>query len=136
RRARGGGVGRERPDRGRGRLPPRRRRRPRGERTAFRVARGARVDRGRDADGALRARARQGARPQAPRGAARRVQRGHRRTALTLAYVGLGANLGDREATIRQAAKMVGAARLSSIRETEPWGYTDQPLFLNAVAEL
>jgi len=26
--------------------------------------------------------------------------------------------------------------RLSKIRETEPWGMTDQPRFLNAVAEL
>jgi 2-amino-4-hydroxy-6-hydroxymethyldihydropteridine diphosphokinase len=55
---------------------------------------------------------------------------------LTLAYVGLGANLGDREATIRRAADLVGARRLSSIRETEPWGYEDQPRFLNAVAEV
>jgi 2-amino-4-hydroxy-6-hydroxymethyldihydropteridine diphosphokinase len=55
---------------------------------------------------------------------------------VTLAYVGLGSNLGDREATIRRAAELVGARRLSSLRETEPWGYEDQPPFLNAVAEL
>ena len=55
---------------------------------------------------------------------------------MTRAYVALGANLGDREATIRRAAKLIGARRLSSIRETEPWGYADQPRFLNAVAEL
>jgi 2-amino-4-hydroxy-6-hydroxymethyldihydropteridine diphosphokinase len=55
---------------------------------------------------------------------------------VTIAYVGLGANLGDREATIRRAAELVGARRLSAIRETEPWGVEDQPLFLNAVAEL
>jgi 2-amino-4-hydroxy-6-hydroxymethyldihydropteridine diphosphokinase len=53
-----------------------------------------------------------------------------------IAYVGLGANLGDREAAIRRAAELVGARRLSAIRETEPWGYADQPRFLNAVAEL
>jgi 2-amino-4-hydroxy-6-hydroxymethyldihydropteridine diphosphokinase len=52
------------------------------------------------------------------------------------AYVGLGANLGDREASIRRAAEMIGARRLSTIRETEPWGYADQPAFLNAAAEL
>jgi 2-amino-4-hydroxy-6-hydroxymethyldihydropteridine diphosphokinase len=52
------------------------------------------------------------------------------------AYVGLGANLGDREAAIRRAAELIGATRLSSIIETEPWGYEDQPQFLNAVAEL
>jgi 2-amino-4-hydroxy-6-hydroxymethyldihydropteridine diphosphokinase len=55
---------------------------------------------------------------------------------MTIAYVGLGANLGDREATIRRAAELIGARRLSAIRETEPWGVEDQPLFLNAVAEL
>jgi 2-amino-4-hydroxy-6-hydroxymethyldihydropteridine diphosphokinase len=55
---------------------------------------------------------------------------------LTLAYVGLGANLGDREAAIREAARRVDARRLSTIRETEPWGVADQPRFLNAVAEL
>jgi 2-amino-4-hydroxy-6-hydroxymethyldihydropteridine diphosphokinase len=55
---------------------------------------------------------------------------------VTVAYVGLGANLGDREASIHRAAGLIGARRLSSIRETEPWGYADQPRFLNAVAEL
>jgi 2-amino-4-hydroxy-6-hydroxymethyldihydropteridine diphosphokinase len=55
---------------------------------------------------------------------------------VTRAYVGLGANLGDREAAIRKAAAMLGPHRLSPIRETEPWGYADQPKFLNAAAEL
>ncbi len=55
---------------------------------------------------------------------------------MTRAYVALGANLGDREATIRRAAELIGASRLSVIRETEPWGYEDQPRFLNAVAEV
>jgi 2-amino-4-hydroxy-6-hydroxymethyldihydropteridine diphosphokinase len=49
----------------------------------------------------------------------------------------MGSNLGDREAAIRGAAEELGAARLSTIRETEPWGpVADQPRFLNAVAEL
>jgi 2-amino-4-hydroxy-6-hydroxymethyldihydropteridine diphosphokinase len=52
------------------------------------------------------------------------------------AYVGLGANLGEREVTIRRAAELIRAHRLSSIRETEPWGHVDQPRFLNAVAEV
>ena len=55
---------------------------------------------------------------------------------MTLAYVALGANLGDREASIRRAAELIGARRLSAIRETEPWGDADQPPYLNAVAEL
>lgn len=55
---------------------------------------------------------------------------------MTRAYVGLGSNLGDREQAIRSAAEAIGATRLSTIRETEPWGYEKQPLFLNAVAEI
>jgi 2-amino-4-hydroxy-6-hydroxymethyldihydropteridine diphosphokinase len=55
---------------------------------------------------------------------------------VTLAYVGLGSNLGDRKATIRRAVELLGAARVSTLIETEPWGYADQPRFLNAVAEL
>ena len=55
---------------------------------------------------------------------------------MTVAYVGIGANLGDREQAIHTAAKLIGARRLSTVIETEPWGVTDQPPFLNAVAEL
>jgi 2-amino-4-hydroxy-6-hydroxymethyldihydropteridine diphosphokinase len=55
---------------------------------------------------------------------------------VTVAYVGLGSNLGDREGSIRRAAELIGARRLSSIVETEPWGIEDQPTFLNAAAEL
>jgi len=55
---------------------------------------------------------------------------------VTIAYVGLGSNLGDREAAIRQAAELIGTRRLSAIVETEPWGLEEQPPFLNAVAEL
>jgi 2-amino-4-hydroxy-6-hydroxymethyldihydropteridine diphosphokinase len=55
---------------------------------------------------------------------------------VTRAYVGLGSNLGDREATIRQAAALIGVVRLSPLFETEPWGFRDQPSFLNAAAEV
>jgi 2-amino-4-hydroxy-6-hydroxymethyldihydropteridine diphosphokinase len=55
---------------------------------------------------------------------------------VTTAFVGLGANLGDREKSIRAAAAELGVRRLSTIRETEPWGLVDQPRFLNAAAEL
>jgi 2-amino-4-hydroxy-6-hydroxymethyldihydropteridine diphosphokinase len=55
---------------------------------------------------------------------------------VTLAYVGLGSNLGDREAAIGRAAELMGALRLSPIVETDPWGYVDQPRFLNAAAEV
>jgi 2-amino-4-hydroxy-6-hydroxymethyldihydropteridine diphosphokinase len=55
---------------------------------------------------------------------------------VTRAYVGIGANLGDRERSIRTASELIGARRLSSLRETEPWGFAQQPNFLNAAAEL
>ena len=55
---------------------------------------------------------------------------------MTIAFIGLGANLGNRERAIRDAAELLEVRRLSTIRETEPWGLTDQPRFLNAVAEL
>jgi 2-amino-4-hydroxy-6-hydroxymethyldihydropteridine diphosphokinase len=53
------------------------------------------------------------------------------------AYVGLGANLGDREATIRRAVELLAAAPgvtvvgVSTLRETDPVDYLDQPSFLN-----
>jgi 2-amino-4-hydroxy-6-hydroxymethyldihydropteridine diphosphokinase len=55
---------------------------------------------------------------------------------VTLAYVGLGSNLGDREAMLLRAAEAIDAVRISPVIETEPWGYESQPRFLNAVAEL
>jgi len=55
---------------------------------------------------------------------------------VTVAYVGLGSNLGDREDLIARAAEAIGAQRVSSVIETEPWGVHDQPPFLNAVAEV
>ena len=58
---------------------------------------------------------------------------------MTRAYIGLGSNLGDREMALRQALaglEELGAVRVSSVRETEPVGISDQPRFLNAVAEL
>jgi 2-amino-4-hydroxy-6-hydroxymethyldihydropteridine diphosphokinase len=56
---------------------------------------------------------------------------------MTRAYVGLGANLGDREATIRAAlAELPGLVAVSELRETDPVGVVDQPAFLNAAAAL
>ena len=55
---------------------------------------------------------------------------------MTLAYIGLGSNLGDREALLMRAADALDAIRISPVIETEPWGFEDQPRFLNAVAEL
>ena len=52
------------------------------------------------------------------------------------AYIGLGSNVGDRKATIDAALRRLAPRRVSSLLETEPWGVTDQPRFLNAVAEI
>jgi 2-amino-4-hydroxy-6-hydroxymethyldihydropteridine diphosphokinase len=56
---------------------------------------------------------------------------------VTAAYIGLGANLGDREETIRAAvAELPDVVAVSPLRETDPVGVTDQPRFLNGVAAL
>ena len=61
---------------------------------------------------------------------------------MTRAFVGLGANLGDREGTIHAALAALGAedgievVAISTLRETEPVGVGPQPLFLNGAAEL
>ncbi len=56
-----------------------------------------------------------------------------------IVYLGLGANLGDRLDNLQHAIQALPPAvsilRLSSIYETEPWGYRDQPAFLNQVLE-
>ncbi len=60
----------------------------------------------------------------------------------TTAYIGLGANLGDREGSIRGALKMLAETTqtevtgVSDITETAPLGGTNQPKYLNAVAEI
>jgi 2-amino-4-hydroxy-6-hydroxymethyldihydropteridine diphosphokinase len=58
------------------------------------------------------------------------------------AYVGLGANLGDRERTLRAAVDALAAedgievVAVSTLRATDPVGVGDQPRFLNGAAEL
>ncbi len=58
------------------------------------------------------------------------------------AYVGLGSNLGDREATLRQAVAALGEVpgvrivAVSAFRETDPVGFLDQPRFLNGAAAI
>jgi 2-amino-4-hydroxy-6-hydroxymethyldihydropteridine diphosphokinase len=61
---------------------------------------------------------------------------------VTRAYVGLGANVGDRERTLRSAVDALGAetgievVAISTLRETEPVGVGEQPRFLNGAAAL
>ena len=58
------------------------------------------------------------------------------------AYVGLGANLGDRGRALQRALDRLAAqpgielVGVSAFRETEPVGFRDQPRFLNAAAAL
>lgn len=52
-------------------------------------------------------------------------------------YLGLGSNMGDRRANLSGAitalSERVDVVKISSVYETEPVGYEEQPLFLNAV---
>src|SRR5919206_3787411 len=58
------------------------------------------------------------------------------------AYVGVGANLGRRRETIEAALELLAAEpdveirAVSSICETDPIGYEEQPRFLNGALEL
>jgi 2-amino-4-hydroxy-6-hydroxymethyldihydropteridine diphosphokinase len=59
---------------------------------------------------------------------------------LAIAYLCLGSNLGEREANLRQALALLSPKvtfdDVSSIYETEPVGYKEQPLFLNLVCRI
>ena len=61
---------------------------------------------------------------------------------MTRAYAGLGANLGDRESTLRAAVDALAAEEgievvaVSTLRDTEPVGVGEQPRFLNGVVSL
>jgi len=58
------------------------------------------------------------------------------------AFVGIGSNLGDSRALIAAALELLGAedsvavVAVSTLRETDPVGYEDQPRFLNGAVEL
>jgi 2-amino-4-hydroxy-6-hydroxymethyldihydropteridine diphosphokinase len=61
---------------------------------------------------------------------------------MTIAYIGLGSNLGDREDFIHKALKMLAetkdieVARASDLVETAPLAGANQPKYLNAVAQI
>ena len=60
---------------------------------------------------------------------------------MSTAYVALGSNLGDREENLRSALKhleenKVRVVNVSTFIETEPYGVTDQPGFINAVCQV
>lgn len=58
------------------------------------------------------------------------------------AYLGLGSNIGDRKQQLLKAIDLIGnikgikVTKQSSIYETAPIGYTDQPNFLNLCLEI
>ena len=55
-------------------------------------------------------------------------------------FLGLGSNLGDKRANIKRALELLAACsdihvlKVSSMHDTAPVGFTEQPDFLNAVA--
>lgn len=61
---------------------------------------------------------------------------------MTKVYLGLGSNVGDREHQLKEALRLLDAqqgikvTRVSSLYETAPVGYVDQPDFLNLCAEI
>ena len=60
---------------------------------------------------------------------------------MPVAYIGLGSNLGDRRQQLEAALAAMQAAGLavetvSAFIETEPYGVTDQPPFLNGVCSI
>ena len=61
---------------------------------------------------------------------------------MTVAYVGLGANVGPREVTLLRAVDLLAEAddvdvlAVSQLRESDPVGMVDQPRFLNGAARI
>ncbi|MFW6105153.1 MAG: 2-amino-4-hydroxy-6-hydroxymethyldihydropteridine diphosphokinase [Chloroflexota bacterium] len=59
---------------------------------------------------------------------------------MAIVYLCLGSNLGEREENLRQALTLlslkVNLEEVSSVYETEPVGYKEQPLFLNLVCQI
>jgi len=59
-----------------------------------------------------------------------------------IAYIGLGSNLGDKEANIKRALELLNASsgvrvkRVASLYRTAPVGFTGQDWFINTVAEV
>ena len=57
------------------------------------------------------------------------------------AFIGIGSNLGEREANCDNAIHLlidsgISVLKRSAMTETKPWGVTDQPEFLNMVIEI
>jgi 2-amino-4-hydroxy-6-hydroxymethyldihydropteridine diphosphokinase len=60
---------------------------------------------------------------------------------VAIAYIGIGSNLGNREKNCYYAIEIlekkgIVVKKRSSLYETEPWGVTDQPRFMNMAVEV
>ena len=59
---------------------------------------------------------------------------------MAIVYIGLGSNLGDRHRNCLRAIELLRQkglliAKQSSLHETEPWGVTEQPEFVNMAVQ-
>ena len=59
---------------------------------------------------------------------------------MSIVYISIGSNLGDREENCRKAIKLlkengIAVKKQSRMYETEPWGVKDQPKFINMAIE-
>lgn len=54
-------------------------------------------------------------------------------------FIGLGSNLGEREKNLKEAIELLSRkceiVQRSAVHETEPFGFEDQPMFLNQIVE-
>jgi 2-amino-4-hydroxy-6-hydroxymethyldihydropteridine diphosphokinase len=60
---------------------------------------------------------------------------------MAIAYIGIGSNLGNRQKNCCRAIELLEKSGIvvkkrSSMYETEPWGVTGQPLFINMALEV
>lgn len=61
---------------------------------------------------------------------------------MTIAYISLGSNMGDKVESLKQAVTLlqshdlIEVTKVSSIYDTDPVGYEDQDVFMNIVVEI
>lgn len=60
---------------------------------------------------------------------------------MSIAYISIGSNLGNREENCKQAIRLIKengiiVKKQSGMYETEPWGVKNQPLFINMAIEI
>ena len=60
---------------------------------------------------------------------------------MSVSYIGIGSNLGNRQENCLRAIEIleergIKVQKRSSLYETEPWGFKDQPRFINMVVQI